>query len=136
MTRINWDEYFLRIAQLVSKRATCPRKDVGAIVIDINNKIVGSGYNGAPKGIEHCTEAGCMLQVLADGKQHCIRVLHAEQNALLQAGEKAINGILYVTVLPCPQCFKLVIQAGIKKVIYLEDYNKIDLIWKNTKKQF
>jgi len=119
--RISWDEYFIEIVKLISKKASCPRKQVGAIITK-NNRIIASGYNGAPKGMEHCTDVGCLMK-----DNHCIRVLHAEMNALLQAGKEAEGATLYSTLLPCEICYKLCIQAGIKKIIYLEDYNKEDL---------
>ena len=119
--RISWDEYFISIVKLIAQRATCPRKHVGALIVK-KNKIISSGYNGAPKGMEHCTDVGCLMK---DG--HCIRVLHAEQNAILQAGEKSEGATLYCTCLPCEVCFKMCIQVGIKKIIYLEDYNQEDL---------
>lgn len=123
--RISWDEYYIEIVEKIKLRATCPRKQVGAILVK-NNEIIGTGYNGAPKGFDHCTEIGCMMQTLADGKQHCLRSIHAEVNALLQAGEKAEGSTLYITTMPCPYCFKLIIQSRVKKVIYSEEYNKKD----------
>ncbi len=119
--RIKFDKYFLEIAKVVSLRATCPRKKVGCVVVK-NGKIIATGYNGAPKKMKHCTDIGCLIK-----NNHCTRVLHAEMNALLQAGEKAKGATLYCLVLPCEICFKLCIQAGIKKIIYVEDYNKEDL---------
>jgi dCMP deaminase len=124
--RISWDEYYMEMVRLIAKRGTCPRKRVGAIIVDQQNRIVGSGYNGAPKGMSHCTDVGCLI--IKDGKNnHCIRTIHAEQNALLQAGRQAQGSTLYCTTLPCPICFKLCIQAGIRKIAYYEDYNKSDL---------
>ena len=119
--RIGWDEYFIEIVKLISKRASCPRKQVGALIVK-NNKIISSGYNGSPKGMEHCSDVGCLIE-----NNHCIRVIHAEANALLQAGKEAEGSKLYCTLLPCETCYKLCIQAGIKEIIYLEDYNKEDI---------
>jgi len=116
--RINLDDYFIKIVKNVSERATCPRKSVGAIIVK-NGRIISTGYNGAPKKMEQCDEVGCLLE-----NNHCIRVVHAEMNALLFAGREAEGATLYCTCLPCEICFKLCIQAGIKKIIYLEDYNK------------
>lgn len=121
MDRISWDEYFINIVNLIKERATCPRKKVGALIVK-NNKIISSGYNGSPKGMEHCLDVGCLIK-----NNHCIRVMHAEQNALLQAGKEAEGANLYCTCLPCEICFKMCIQAKIKKIIYLEDYNKQNL---------
>ena len=119
--RISWDEYFIKITELISQRASCPRKKVGCVIVK-NNKILATGYNGSPKGMEHCIDVGCFIK-----DNHCVRVIHAEMNALLQAGEKAEGATLYATLLPCEICFKLCIQAGIKKIIYIEDYNKENL---------
>ena len=115
--RISVDKYFMEMADVVSKRATCPRKHVGAIIVK-DKDIISTGYNGAPKKLEQCDEVGCLMK---DG--HCIRVIHAEMNALLQAGKEAKGATLYCTCLPCEICFKLCIQAGIKKIIYSEEYN-------------
>lgn len=125
--RIGWDEYFVKMAQAVSARATCPRKSVGAIVCDRNNRVVGTGYNGAPIGMEHCHEVGCLIVKGIDGKDHCVRVVHAEMNAILQAGQAALGGTLYTTASPCPICFKLLIQVGIRRVFYKEDFNLDDV---------
>jgi dCMP deaminase len=119
--RISWNEYFIEITKLIAKRASCPRKQVGALIVK-NNKIIASGYNGSPKGMLHCSTAGCIIK-----NNHCTRVIHAEMNALLQAGKESQDAKLYCTCLPCEICFKLCIQAGIKEIIYLEDYNKEDV---------
>lgn len=116
--RISWDEYFISIVKLIGKRATCPRKQVGAVIVK-NSQIISTGYNGAPKGFEHCNDVGCMVI-----DNHCQRVVHAEMNALLQAGKEANGATLYCTCLPCAICFKLCIQAGIQRIVYIENYKK------------
>jgi dCMP deaminase len=121
--RITIDKYFLNICNSVSKRATCPRKSVGCTIVK-DGRILSSGYNGSPKGFEHCTEVGCKLI-----NNHCVRVVHAEMNALLFAGRDAKEATLYSTTLPCEICLKLAIQSGIKKIIYEEDYNKEIVEW-------
>lgn len=126
MVRISWDEYYMKMVRNVSLRATCPRKSVGAIIVNRKNEIVGSGYNGSPRGVEHCSDVGCLIKEI-NGKDHCIRTVHAEVNALLQAGKESDGATLYCTTLPCPNCFKLIVQAGIRKIIYDEDYNIEDL---------
>src|SRR5205807_3467468 len=119
LDRPTWDEYFMQIARDVSTRATCPRRFVGAVVV-LDRRILTTGYNGAPRGLPHCTEVGCKMQ---DG--HCIRTLHAEQNAIVQG---ALNGVslrggrLYVTCQPCNNCAKMIINAGIERVIFDGDY--------------
>lgn len=116
--RIDWDEYYINIVKMVSTRSTCPRLRTGALIVK-DNKIIGSGYNGAPKKMEHCDDVGCLI---VEG--HCIRTVHAEQNALLQAGTEAKNATMYCLGIPCPICYKLCIQAEIKKIIYTTDYRK------------
>ena len=116
----------MQIAHLVKTRATCPRRQVGAVLIR-DRRILATGYNGSPRGLQHCPPHGpendwpdgCMR---AD---HCIRSLHAEQNALLQAAMLGIpckDATMYVTCLPCNSCAKMIINAGINKVIYEGDY--------------
>ena len=118
-TRPSWDEYFMRIAKDVATRATCPRRSVGAVIV-LDRRILTTGYNGAPHGLAHCTEVGCKI---VDG--HCQRALHAEQNAILQA---ALNGVstrgatMYVTCQPCNACAKMIINAGIVRVVFEGDY--------------
>lgn len=124
--RPSWDSYFLQIAHLVKTRATCPRRQVGAVIVR-DRRILATGYNGAPRGLSHCPENGphqdwpngCMRA------GHCIRSLHAEQNALLQAAMIGIacdGATMYVTCQPCNMCAKMIINAGIKEVIYEGDY--------------
>ncbi len=119
--RPNWDEYFLEIAKVVAKRATCSRKHVGAVIIDSKNRIVSTGYNGSPAGLPHCDDIGHEIKKI-DGRDSCVRTLHAESNALDDAGRRAHGGTLYVTVIPCYDCSKRIVNAGIKKVVYGEFY--------------
>jgi dCMP deaminase len=121
-SRPNWDEYFLELSQLVSKRSTCIRRKVGAVVVK-DRHILATGYNGAPKGIVHCQQVGCLRQRLKvpSGQRHELcRGLHAEQNAIIQAalyGVSLKGASLYCTNLPCSICAKMIINAGIKYVI-------------------
>ena len=116
----------MEIAHLVATRATCPRRSVGAILVK-DRRILATGYNGAPRGISHCPDHGSTTDwpggCLRAG--HCIRALHAEQNALLQAamiGTPCEGATIYVTCQPCNMCAKMIINAGIEKVIYEGDY--------------
>jgi dCMP deaminase len=116
----------MQIAQLVKTRATCPRRSVGAVIVR-DKRILATGYNGAPRGLPHCPEGGgehdWPLGCLRAG--HCIRALHAEQNALLQAAMMGIacqGSTMYVTCQPCNNCAKMIINAGIVRVIYEGDY--------------
>jgi dCMP deaminase len=125
--RPSWDEYFLSIAKLVATRSTCLRRQVGAVVVK-NKQILATGYNGAPMGISHCDEAGCLREQLKvpSGQRHELcRALHAEQNAFLQAARHGVNldgSTLYITVQPCSICAKMIINTGIKKVIIEGEY--------------
>ena len=125
--RPNWDKYFLSIAHLVSKRSTCLRRKVGAVLVK-DKRILATGYNGAPSNIEHCEKAGCVREKLniPSGERHELcRGLHGEQNALLQA---ALHGVsvegakLYATTEPCIICAKMLINAGIKEIIIEGSY--------------
>lgn len=120
--RPTWTQYFLEIAQVVAARATCPRKHVGAVVADADNIIVSVGYNGAPPGMPHCSESGCLL-VSINGKDSCVRSLHAEENAMLFARSSLRGCTLYVTVTPCYDCAKRIISRGITRVVYAEHYS-------------
>lgn len=119
--RKSWHEYFAEIALKVSERATCPRLHVGAVIVK-DKRIIATGYNGSTHGDEHCEDVGCKV---VDG--HCIRTIHAETNAIYQCAKNGIDtegSIIYVTHLPCLNCTKAIIQAGIKKIYYIESYRK------------
>ena len=127
MDRPSWPQYFMEIAHVVAKRSTCMRRQVGAVIVR-DKQILSTGYNGAPKGLPHCEETGCIRQELnvPSGERHELcRAIHAEQNAIAQA---AYNGVslkdstLYCTTAPCSLCAKMIINAGIKKVYYEGSY--------------
>ncbi len=126
-SRPDWDSYFMEIAKIVSKRSTCKRRRVGALIVK-DKRILSTGYNGAPMGLAHCIESGCLrekLNVAAGERHELCRGLHAEQNAIVQAAYHgaSINGAqLYTTHLPCSICIKMIINAGITTVFYLEGY--------------
>lgn len=121
MARPSWDEYFVELSQVVAKRSTCNRRSVGAVLVR-DKRILTTGYNGSPPGLPHCTDEGCLM---VEG--HCVRAIHAEQNAIVQA---AVHGIdlrgatCYVTASPCVACAKLLIAAGIKRIVYLDEYTE------------
>lgn len=122
--RASWDEYFLEIAEMVKTRSTCIRRQVGAVIVK-DNRIITTGYNGAPSGLRHCTElGGCYRQKLniPSGQRHELcRALHAEQNAIIQAsnlGSSTNGATMYVTLQPCVICAKMAINAGIKKIVF------------------
>jgi len=125
--RPTWDEYFLEVAQLVAKRATCLRRRVGAVLVK-DKRILATGYNGAPSGLEHCLDIGCLRERLKipSGQRHELcRGLHAEQNALIQASLYGISvkgSVLYSTNQPCVICAKMLINAGIQEIVIADGY--------------
>ena len=125
--RPSWETYFMDITALVAKRSTCLRRVVGAVIVK-NKRILSTGYNGAPSGIKHCIDAGCLREELdvASGERHELcRGIHAEQNAIIQAafhGVSIKDATLFCTNLPCSICTKMIINAGIKKICYLSGY--------------
>jgi dCMP deaminase len=125
--RPSWNEYFMKITHDVAERSTCIRRKVGAIIV-INKRILATGYNGAPSGIEHCGERGCLRQrmgIPSGERQEVCRGLHAEQNAIIQASQYgfSITGAsIYSTTQPCITCAKMIINAGIEKIIFEGDY--------------
>ncbi|NQT29258.1 MAG: cytidine deaminase [Candidatus Saganbacteria bacterium] len=127
MNRPPWNDYFMKITQDVSERATCVKRQVGAIVVK-DNRILSSGYNGAPKGFEHCTEKTCIRRQMdiPSGRRHELcRGLHAEQNAIIQAawhGVKISGSTMYCNYQPCAICVKMIINAGITKLVYSGGY--------------
>ena len=125
--RPSWDEYFMEMAELARKRSSCIRRGVGAVIVK-DNRVLATGYNGAPAGIAHCSETGCLREQLGvpSGQRHELcRGLHAEQNAIIQAAKTGINidgATLYCTTRPCVICTKMIINAGIKRVVIKESY--------------
>lgn len=120
MERIDWKQYFIATSFLLSTRSTCTRLAVGATIVR-DKRIIAGGYNGSIAGGEHCIDKGCYV---VDG--HCVRTIHAEMNALLQCAKFGVateGAEIYVTHFPCLPCTKSIIQAGIRKIYYAEDYN-------------
>jgi len=125
--RISKDDYFMKIAEVVSERSTCIKRKVGAVLIK-DSHILSTGYNGSPSGFMHCTSLTCLRQNLKSGeKPELCRGVHAEINCIIQAAMHgtSIKGdtTLYTTHFPCMSCLKLVINAGIKRIVYKEGYN-------------
>ena len=126
--RAGWDEYFMEIAELVKTRSTCLRRNVGAVIVK-DNHIISTGYNGPPSGITHCEDlGGCyreMLNVPSGQRHELCRALHAEQNAIIQAAKVGVsteNATIYITHQPCVICAKMIINSGIKKIVYANPY--------------
>ena len=123
--RVSWETYFMNIAAEVATRSTCDRKHVGAIIVK-DKTILSTGYNGSIKGLPHCDEVG---HEMVDG--HCIRTTHAEANAIVQGaknGVKINHAEIYITASPCYNCFKLIANAGIKSIYFLEFYREERII--------
>lgn len=121
MARPSWDEYFMELAQVVAKRSTCNRRSVGAVLVR-DKRILTTGYNGSPPGQPHCIDEGCLMH-----EGHCVRAIHAEQNAIIQG---ALHGIdlrgstCYVTSAPCVHCSKMLIAAGVRRIVYMDEYTE------------
>jgi len=127
--RPSWDEYFMELANAVSKRATCDRGRSGCVIVK-NRQILVTGYVGSPKGLEHCDEIGHFFKKVyhEDGSvtQHCVRTVHAEQNAICQAAKLGIaldGSTLYCRMTPCRTCAMLIINCGIERVICEKKYH-------------
>lgn len=127
MTRPSWEQYFMSIASQVATRSTCLRRQVGCVIV-LEKRIVSTGYNGAPSGLPHCVEVGCVRESrgVSSGERHELcRGLHAEQNAIIQAamhGTAVRGGSIFCTHKPCVLCTKMLINAGVNCVYYREGY--------------
>jgi len=127
MERLSWDDYFMEITRLVAKRSTCIRRHVGAIIVR-DKRILATGYNGAPRGLPHCLETGCLREKLgipSGQNQELCRGLHGEQNAIIQAALSGVsieNSQIYTVTQPCVVCAKMIINAGINRVVFDESY--------------
>lgn len=125
--RPDWDSYFMEITKLVASRSSCIRRKVGAVLVK-DKRILATGYNGAPAGMKHCEEVGCLREKLhvPSGERHELcRGLHAEQNAIIQAarqGTEIVGSTLYCTTAPCSLCAKMLINAGVVRVMYEGNY--------------
>ena len=125
--RPTWDSYFMEITKLVASRSSCLRRSVGAVLVK-DKRILATGYNGAPAGMKHCEEVGCLREKLhvPSGQRHELcRGLHAEQNAIIQAarqGTEIVGSTLYCTTAPCSLCAKMLINAGVVRIVYEGSY--------------
>lgn len=126
VARPSWDEYFIDIAQAIARRGTCARLQVGCVAVR-DKMILVTGYNGSPKGAPHCIDVGCEV---IEG--HCERAIHAEANALVQAalhGVSLANSTIYVTHTPCRNCMKLLVGAGVERVVFRNTYDDKVTAW-------
>jgi dCMP deaminase len=126
--RLSWHQYFLTITRQVAERSTCNRAKVGAVIVRDKN-IIATGYNGAPAGMPHCTDAGCLIyqSKTPDGEieENCFRTIHAEINAIAQAaknGSSIKDASIYITHTPCIHCLKVLVNTGIKDIFYERPY--------------
>ncbi|CFX02831.1 dCMP deaminase [Syntrophomonas zehnderi OL-4] len=126
--RPGWDDYFLKLADLVASRSTCLRRQVGAVLVR-NERIIATGYNGAPRGLSHCLEIGCLrdeLQIPSGHRYELCRGVHAEQNAIINAalyGVSTQDSVLYCTNQPCIICARMIINAGIAKLVHRGNFD-------------
>lgn len=118
--RPNWDQYFIAIAKIIGTRSSCDRLRAGAVLVK-DNRIIATGYNGAPPGLPNCDEVGHLIE-----EKHCVRTIHGEHNAILQAaklsGTSTDGATLYAKYIPCIHCSKYIVAAGIKRLVYVADY--------------
>ena len=125
--RPSWDEYFMEMARVIASRSTCLRRSVGALLVR-DKRILATGYNGAPANLPHCAEVGCRreeLGIASGERQELCRGLHAEQNAIIQGALHGVGvrgSVLYCTTQPCAICAKMLINAGVERVVYEGDY--------------
>ena len=129
MSRPSWDEYFIKLSQIVAERATCDRGKSGCVIVK-DKRILSTGYVGSPPGMPHCDEAGHLMKKVFDEEgnvsQHCVRTIHAEQNAILQAakfGTSIEGATIYLKMEPCRTCAMMIISSGIKKVVCEKKYH-------------
>lgn len=131
MERVPRDDYYLRIAVDVAGRSTCLRRQIGAVVVN-GDVIVSTGYNGNPRQMPHCAEIGCIrdeLKIPSGERMEICTGVHAEMNALIFAGKEARGGVLYSTLVPCNTCAKMIVNAGVTRVVYAEGYpDKMGLV--------
>lgn len=126
--RISWDEYFMEMAELTAKRSTCLRRHVGAVIVK-DRHVIATGYNGSPRGLSHCGDrGGCLrekLQIPSGQRHELCRAVHAEQNAIIQAatlGQSIEGGTIYITNQPCVVCAKMIVNAGISRIVVRDGY--------------
>ena len=127
--RPSWDEYFAKIVKDVAMRSTCFKRQIGAIVVNADHEIVATGFNGNVRGAKHCDDIGCIKDEMGlksgEGHEWCTAV-HAEQNALIQAGKQSRGANMYVNAFPCKICARLAVNAGIKRVVISGEYTDKD----------
>ena len=124
-SRISKDHYFMNIAIEVAKRSTCTRRKIGAIIVSDVGEIKSSGYNGNPRGLPHCDEIGCIrdkLGIPSGTRLETCTAVHAEQNALIQAGTNSRGSTIYSTIVPCPICARMILNAQVARIVYIGDY--------------
>jgi dCMP deaminase len=128
--RPSWDQYFLTITRQVAERSTCTRAKVGAVIVRDKN-ILATGYNGAPAGLPHCLDAGCLVYTsrtpTGEVEENCFRTIHAEINAIAQAAKNGAtirDADIYITHTPCIHCLKVLINTGIRRICYEHEYKR------------
>lgn len=122
MPRLDRDDYYLQMLRLVAARSTCVRRSVGAIIIDGEGVILATGYNGVPRGFDHCNDKPCLGAGDESGDTRRCMAVHAEVNAILQCGRLDLARTMYVSCAPCFECAKMICNTGIRRIVSLEDY--------------
>lgn len=126
-SRPNWDEYFMSLTDLAATRSTCLRRQVGAIIVS-GHRVLATGYNGAPKDLPHCLEAGCKreeLKIPSGQRQEICRAIHAEQNAIIQAAQHGVpikDATVYCTTQPCSTCAKMILNLDVRRIVFRSSY--------------
>jgi dCMP deaminase len=124
-SRPDWDSYWMGLVEQIGKRSTCTRRNIGAVVVK-DNYVVSTGFNGAPRNLPHCSEIGCLrdeLKIPSGTRHEICRGVHAEQNAIIRGDPLRMEGAtMYVNAKPCKICAKMIVNSGIKKVVYIEFY--------------
>ena len=137
-SRPHWDEYFSAIATVVASRSTCGRRAVGAVLVDKNKRIIGTGYNGVARGLEHCTRIACpgALHKSGEGLDEC-EAIHAEANALVNCTDHMAIETIYCTSAPCIGCTKLLMNTTCNRIVFIEDYPKNGrLLWEKLGREW
>ncbi len=127
-SRISKDHYFMNIAIEVARRSTCTRRRIGALIVSDVGEIKSTGYNGNPRGLPHCDEIGCIrdkLGIPSGTRMETCTAVHAEQNALMQAGTNSRGSTMYSTIVPCPICARMILNAQVARVVYIDDYSDL-----------
>lgn len=133
VVRPTWTDYWMNLAVDVAIRSTCRRASHGAVIVGADSRVISTGYNGSQPGQVHCHEAGCVIVELDDGREHCLRAIHADMNALWSAvmtgqSRRLVGSAMYATGHPCPRCLPIILASGVKDITYVQGgYTNLDM---------